>query len=190
LPGMPAGAQPTEEMLAALKTSAAVLRDADIPFALSGGFAAWARGGPATEKDVDLVIRAEDADRALAALEAAGLSTQRPPEGWLVKAWHEDVLIDLIYSPSGYDVDDDILRRADQLSVDGMPMPVLPATEVIVSKLCALNERHLDFEGLLQLTRSLREQLDWDELRRHTEDSPFARAFIHLAEELNIAPSA
>ncbi len=183
---MPTGAKPTEAMLVALKASAAALRDADIPFAVSGGFAAWARGGPASDHDVDLVIRAGDADVALAALQAAGMRTERPPEGWLVKAWHDDVLVDLIHSPSGYEVDDDLLGEAEVLTVDGMEMPVLPVTEVLVSKLCALNERHLDFEGLLQITRSLREQIDWPRLRQQTAESPFARAFLFLASELDI----
>jgi hypothetical protein len=177
---------PIDEMLTALKRTAAALRDAKVPFAVSGGFATWARGGPATEHDVDLVIREEDADRALTALAAAGMRTERPPEGWLVKAWDDGVLVDLIYSPSGYEVDDDVLRRADELSVDGMPMPVLPATEVMISKLCALTERNLDFEGLVQITRSLREQIDWERLRAATGHSPFARAFLLLVEELGI----
>jgi hypothetical protein len=58
-----------------------------------------------------------------------------------------------------------------------------------VSKLCALNERRLDFEGLLQITRALREQVDWERLRRRTADSPFARAFLFLASELGILSS-
>ena len=175
-------------MVNALKRSAAALRDAEIPFAVGGGFATWARGGPASEHDVDLMIRKEDVERAMTALEAAGMRTERPPEGWLVKAWDNGVLIDLIYAPSGYDVDDEVLRRADELSVDGMPMPVLPATEVMVSKLCALTERHLDFEGLLQTTRALREQIDWDRLRARTCHSPFARSFLVLVGELGIGP--
>jgi len=183
---MLAEGKPIEAMLAAMKASAAALRDSGIPFALSGGFAAWARGGPASLHDVDLVIRAEDADAALAALEAAGMRTERPPEGWLVKAWYDDVLVDLIHSPSGYEVDEDLLGQAEEITVDGMPMPVLPITDVLVSKLRSLNERRLDFEGLLQITRALREQVDWERLRRRTSDSPFARAFLFLATELGI----
>src|SRR5205085_11770380 len=88
-------------MLPSLKKAAAALRDADIPFAVGGGFAAWARGGSASDHDVDLMIVESDAERALKTLEAAGMRTGRPPEGWLVKAWDGDVLVDLIYGPSG-----------------------------------------------------------------------------------------
>ena len=52
----------------ALKRAAAALRDADIPFLLGGSLASWARGGPETRHDLDLMIRPEDAERALAAL--------------------------------------------------------------------------------------------------------------------------
>jgi hypothetical protein len=96
------------------------------------------------------------------------------------------VLVDLIHSPSGYESDEDLLDRAEEITVDGMPMPVLPITDVLVSKLRSLNERRLDFEGLLQITRALREQVDWERLRRRTSDSPFARAFLFLVTELGI----
>ena len=57
-----------EIILDTLKKAAGALRDAEVPFALGGGLAVWARGGPETEHDVDLFIQAEDADRALEAL--------------------------------------------------------------------------------------------------------------------------
>ena len=75
---------PTEqnaEILQAMKEAAAALRDNDIHFALAGGLACWARGGPATEHDVDFVIREEDVERALLALRKAGMRTDIPPEG-------------------------------------------------------------------------------------------------------------
>jgi hypothetical protein len=74
--------QQGEDLIDALKRVAAVLRDADIDFALGGGMAAWALGGPPTEHDVDLAIRECDADAAMHALNQAGLQTEVPPEGW------------------------------------------------------------------------------------------------------------
>ena len=38
-----------------LKRSAAALRDAEIPFALAGGLAVWARGGPESDHDLDFL---------------------------------------------------------------------------------------------------------------------------------------
>jgi hypothetical protein len=175
-------------MLTTMKRAAAALRDAGIPFAVGGGFAVWARGGPSSEHDVDLMIREQDAARALDVLGDIGMRTERPPEGWLVKAYDDDVLVDLIYAPSGVDVDDALFARCEEHNVHGMPMPVLPADVVLVSRLLALTEHHLDFEGLLAMARAVREQVAWDEVRERTRSSPYARGFIVLGEELGIIP--
>lgn len=177
-------------MLAALKKAAAALRDADIPFAVGGGFAAWARSGPATDHDVDLFLRRADADRALEVLEAAGMKPERPPEGWLLKAWDDDVLVDLIFAPAGTEVDDDLLARAEVRNVDAMPLPVAAPEDVLVTKLLALSEHNLAYEGPLEVARSLREQLDWHNVAARTASSPYARAFLYLARELGVAPPA
>src|SRR5205085_10081150 len=169
-----------------MKKGADVLQKAEIPFILGGGLAAWARGGPKTEHDVDFMVKPEDADRALEALAAAGLRTERAPEGWLVKAYDGDQLVDLIFNPSSGSVTDEILERAEELEVQAMPMPVARLEAVVVTTLMALTEQGPDFGGVLEIARSLREQIDWDEVRRRTESSPFAKAFFTLAEELQI----
>jgi hypothetical protein len=40
---------------------------------------------------------------------------------------------------------------------------------------------------MLEIARSLREQIDWDELRRRTDESPYAKPFFTLVEELGLA---
>src|SRR5205085_411068 len=98
-----------EELLDAMKEAAAVLQRAEIPFILGGGLAAWARGGPKTEHDVDFMLKREDADTALAEFERGGYRIERPPEGWLYKAWIGDVLVDLIFDPAAGAIDDDTI---------------------------------------------------------------------------------
>lgn len=178
-----------DAMLAALKKAAAALRDTDIPFALAGGFATWARGGPASDHDVDLVILPEDAERALDALTRAGMRAEDPPEEWLVKAWDGDVLVDLIFEPTGLPITREVLDRAEELEVQAMRMPVLPLEDVLVTKLNALSEHALEYEGLLETSRALREQVDWGEVRQRTQGSPFARAFFTMADGLGIVPA-
>ncbi len=65
-------------------------------------------------------------------------------------------------------------------------MRVLRPEDVLVTKLMALTEHTLDYESCLEIARSLREQIDWDDLRRRTGSSPDARAFFTLVEELGI----
>jgi hypothetical protein len=174
----------------ALKRSAAALREAGVPFLLGGSLASWARGGPESRHDLDLMIRPEDVDRALAALQDAGMHPERPPEDWLVKAWDGDTLVDLIFCPKGMVVDDELIARGEVRSVLGMEIGVMALEDVLVTKLMAISEHALRFEGPLRIARALREQVDWDDVRARTADSPFARAFFVLVEGLGIVPAA
>jgi Uncharacterised nucleotidyltransferase len=172
------------------RRASAALRDAGVPHALAGGLAAWARGGPKTEHDVDFLVKPEDAERALQALGEAGMRTERPIEDWLLKAYDDGRLIDLIFSPASGDVTDEVLERADELEVLALSMRVARLEDVLVTKLLALTEQEPEFGGALEIARSLREQIDWDEVRERTAGSPFAAAFFTLVEELGVAPTA
>ena len=44
--------------------------------------------------------------------------------------------------------------------------------------------------GLVGIARSLREQVDWEVVRSRTGESPFARTFFVLLEELDIVSLA
>lgn len=178
------------ELIEAMKKAAALLRDAEIEHMLGGGLAAWARGGPPTEHDVDFYVRPHDAERALQALVEGGLRAERPPEGWLLKAWHGDVLVDLIFNPSGGPVGDEHFERGELLEVMAQPLLVASLNDVIATKLLSINEQEPSFTSVLELARSLREQIDWEVVRERTADSPFAKAFFTLVEELGIVPRA
>jgi predicted nucleotidyltransferase len=180
-----------ERLLDAMKRAGGVLNEAGIPFVLGGGLACWARGGPKTEHDVDFLVKPEDAERAREAFAAAGMRTEKPPEGWLLKAYDDegDVLIDLIFHPRGGEIDDEVFERAEELEVHAMRMKVVPLEDVLVQKLLALSEQQPDYSSVLELARSLREQVDWDEVRERTKDAPFAKAYFILLDELEIVPT-
>jgi hypothetical protein len=181
---------PFSDLENTLKKSAAALREADIPFLLGGSLASWARGGPETRHDLDLVIKPEDAERAVTALEDAGLRPEDPPEEWLVKAWDGDTLVDLIFYPKGTPVDDHLIERGEVMSVLGMEMRVMALEDVLVTKLMALSEHSLRYESLLPIARALRERVDWDDVRARTHQSPWARAFFVMLEGLGVLPEA
>ena len=178
-----------DDMCTTLKKTAAALRDAGVPFMLGGGLAAWVRGGPETDHDLDYMVRPEHAERALAALVEAGLRPERPAESWLLKAWDGGVLVDVIFSPASGEVGDEEFERAEVMEVLALEMPVMALEDIFVTKLVAIDETHLDFKPVLQLARSVREQVDWGAVRERTEGSPFARAFFTLVEELEIVPT-
>ena len=178
------------ELLESMKRAAAALREAEVPHMLGGGLAAWARGGPPTEHDVDFFVREEDADRALQALVDAGMKPERPPEGWLLKAWDGETLVDLIYHPAGGVVDDGYFERAEEIEVAAQTLPVASLGDVLTTKLLAINEQDPDLSSALEMARSLREQIDWEFVRERTAGSPFARAFFTLVEELGVVEPA
>lgn len=187
---MTGASEPFPPIVDSLRRAAAALRDAGIPFALGGSLACWARGGPETTKDLDLMVRPQDAGAALEALEASGMRTERPPEGWLYKAWDDEVPIDLIFELISGRVNDQMLEQADELNVAAMPMLVLRLEEVLTARLLAIDEHHLNYGPLLLIARALREQIDWSELRRRTAASPYARGFFALLEELGVLAPA
>jgi predicted nucleotidyltransferase len=178
-----------DELCSSMKRAAATLRDHGIPFLLAGGLAAWARGGAPREHDVDFAIRPDDVENAAAALTKAGMAIEWPPEGWLIKAIDGEVTVDLIFQPVGCSVDDAMLARADDMEVQAVTMPVMAAEDILVTKLLAMRETYLEFTGVLQVARALREQVDWEAVWERTKDSVFARAFFTLAEGLDIAPA-
>ena len=175
-----------EALLDAMKKAAGALRDAEVPFVLGGGLACWARGAPKTEHDVDFLVRPEDAERAQRALADAGMRTETPPEGWLLKAYDGDVLVDLIFHPQGGPVDDDLFERAEDLEVYATRVKVAALEDVLVQKLLALSEQQPDYSSVLEIARALREQVDWQQVRSRTAESPFAKGYFTLLDELDI----
>ena len=183
---MSSGDNTLNGMVPTLKKAAAALRDAGIPYLVAGGVASWVRGGPSTDHDLDFLIKPVDADRALDTLADVGLRPEKPPEEWLFKAWDGDVLVDLIFCPAGLDVDDELIERGEEREVEAMTMRVLSAEDLLVSKLMAMTEHSINYRSCLEIARALREQIDFGDVRKRTEGSPFGRAFFVIAEGLEI----
>lgn len=173
-------------LLGTMKRAAATLREAEIEFLLGGGLAIWARGGPPTDHDVDLYVREVDALRALDALVDAGFREDRPPEDWLYKAWDDENLVDLIFRPAGGAIEDSHFERATLMEVNAQRLDVASIDDVLVTKLLAMTEQEPDYRSILEVSRSLREQVDWNDVEARTKQSPFARAFFTLGEGLGI----
>jgi predicted nucleotidyltransferase len=183
---MAEGSAPADQLLEAMMHAAAALRDADVPYLLAGSFAVWARGAPPRDTDLDLAVKSDDVARAVAALEAAGMNEKPTPEEWLRKVCEGEVQIDVIFNPAGLEIDDDVLARGDDIEVNGMTFRVMGVDDVMTTKLFAFKEHYLDYESALEWGRMLREQINWDELRRRCQDYPYAKPFFTLAEELGV----
>ncbi|WP_194813507.1 nucleotidyltransferase family protein [Nocardia sp. XZ_19_385] len=177
----------TEELLHALTRTVTTLTGTGIRFAVAGGCAVYARGGPVTHHDVDIFVKPEDTDAAVAALAEEGLRLCEPAEDWLTKVYDGDTLIDVIFRPNNRDVTDELLDRAEEMRIGPTMAPVVSGTDLMVDKLLVFDAHRLDLSPLLHIARDLREQVDWTAVRQQTEHSPYARAFLGLLADLGIA---
>jgi hypothetical protein len=86
----------------------------------------------------------------------------------------------------GVPIDDEVFARAEEVSAWGVPAAAMALEDLLVSKLLALQEHALDYAGPLELSRALRERIDWRQVRDRSSESPYARAFFTLLEELGV----
>jgi len=177
-----------EGLATTLKRVASVLKQAEIPFALGGSCAVYAHGGHSSDHDVDFLIREQDKERALEELAAVGFEVEQPPEDWLVKVFDDGRMVDLIYRPVESPVTDATLADTVMRPVEAINMPVLSATQLMVHKLLSYTQHYCDFATGLPVARSLREQIDWERVRRETAQSPYAEAFLVLLDRLDVVP--
>jgi hypothetical protein len=180
-PGEPVDREVVRDLL---KRTAVALKQAGVPFALCGGYAAWVRGAPEPDHDADFLVPAADAERAAAALADAGLPVVEPAEDWLVKVVTRNAFIDVLWRTCGAPVENDLIERAEELPVLSVHMPVLEASDIIVTKVMALSEHYCDYGRLLPVARAMREQVDWVDVRRRVAGNDFAAVFLVLLERL------
>jgi hypothetical protein len=174
----------------ALKRVAVTLRLGGVAFALAGGYAAWALGGPEPSNDVDFVVAETDADHAASVLSDGGLDVHHPPEDWLFKVASDGAVVDILFRIAGIPVGEEMLGRAHEQEVLSVSMPVVDATDLIVGKLAALNEHACDLSKVLPTARALREQIDWARAEAETKANDVAVACMVLLRRLRVAPES
>jgi hypothetical protein len=168
-----------------LKQVAVALKEVGAPFALAGGYAAWAHGSPEPLHEVDFLVRPQDATRIAEGLDRAGLDVQQPPEDWLFKVRLDGAVVDVIHRVQGSSPEE-VLDAAEELPVLSVRMPVMTATDVATEKLLAMDEHYCDLAAILPPLRALREQIDWQQVRRRTAGAPFAETTLFLLERLEV----
>ena len=170
----------------ALKLVAVALKDGGTPFALTGGYALWARGGPEPDHDVDFVVAEADAPQVAERLAEQGFDVVQPPEDWLFKVYVDHALVDVLFRVSGEPVPRDRFDSVDEIEVESVRMPVLSATELMIDKLNALEEHACDFAKVVPVARAVREQVDWAQVAERTAGNDFAVALLFLLARLGV----
>jgi hypothetical protein len=175
-----------DEIRDLLKRVAVALKEGGVPFALCGGYAAWVRGAPEPDHDADFLVPDEEAERAAKVLSDAGLQVEDPAEDWLTKVVQGNSFVDVLWRTCGRPVESDLIDRAETVPVLSVHMPVLAATDILVTKLMALDEHYCDLARLLPVARALREQVDWATVQREVADNDFAVVFLELLVRLSV----
>jgi hypothetical protein len=172
----------------ALKLVAVALKESEVPFALAGGYALWARGAPEPHHDVDFVVAEEDGQRVAELLAERGLEVVDPPEDWLYKVFVDGAMVDLLFRANGEPVGADYLADCDEMEVESVRMPVLGATRLLTAKLNALDERACDVGRIIPAARAVREQVDWARVARAVSGNVFAEVTLELLARLDVVP--
>jgi hypothetical protein len=177
--------QDSEALRESLKRVAVCLKEIGRPYALTGGYAAWALGAPENAHDVDFLVAPDDVDTIVQQLRERGLEVEQPPEDWLKKVHTDGVVVDLLHRANGFDVADG-LARAQTMAVLSVEMAVLAPTDLVTEKLLALDEHYCDLSKVLPTLRALRERVEWDLVRERCAGAPFAEATLFLLQRLEV----
>jgi len=150
-----------------------VLHQLEVPFVVVGGLAMLEYGRTRVTKDLDLLVYKQDAIRLLDQLKELGYRTQRTDDNWVYHAFKGGQIIDLLFAlgkgflgdPEGVTLNDDMLARARQVSINGTVFLMAAPEDILHSKLLVSWKatRQEDFQDCLLIIRNAK-HLDWNYL--------------------------
>lgn len=161
-------------------------RERGIRFALGGAFAVAAYTGQWRDsKDIDLYVMPEDRAPILdvfAALHLEDYHDRLPYDRrWIARAYAEGVIVDAIWAMANQraQVDDQWLTRGPRVTFRGEELSVIPAEELIWSKIYVLQRDRCDWPHILNILEATAGRLDWDHLvARLGDDTPLLVAVL------------
>ncbi len=148
------------------------LLQAEVPFAVSGGFAFHHHTGIwRTTKDLDLVLTPDAVPRAFEVLVEEGFETYVQDPVWLAKARRGEYFVDLITGVGNatLTVEPFWIDRAEEDAVLDIPCKILAVEEMIASKLFVTRRERFDGADIAHLLRASADSLDWERLGKLTQ---------------------
>jgi hypothetical protein len=154
-----------------LREAVETVEKAGFPFLVLGGLASSLVGRLRWTHDIDFLVRPDDALEVIAALRAAGFTTEETDPVWIYKAFKDNVMVDIIFMVMGGIYLDDEMR-AHSIERD-IPIPSggslrlripSPEDQIVIKGIVHREEtsRHW-FDALAILGRA---ELDWTYLLR------------------------
>lgn len=136
-------------------------------------------------KDVDVIVRPADHERAVDALRRAGFEDyferQNYDRSWIFRGFKEDVIFDVIWALPNHRVliDDPWFERARSFWLRGRLLAAVPAEELIRVKLYVFQRERCDWVDVLNVLAGAVEEIDWRWLvQRMDRDLPLLHAAL------------
>lgn len=144
------------------------LEAAEVPFLAHGALAMAAYTGHwRNTKDIDVVLRPADRDRAIGALQAAGFADYFEREAydrsWIFRGFARDVVFDLIWDLPNHraEIDDAWFDRCRAIDLRGRRVAVVPPEELVRVKLYVMQRERCDWVDVLNVLAGAVDQIDW-----------------------------
>src|ERR687888_779908 len=127
--------------LEVLDDAVRAIQGQEIPYVFVGGIASAVLGRARWTLDLDILIRPNDIERTMRALEEAGFTTAPFNVLWLYKASKNGVVVDvLIRSTGDIYLDEEMLARAERREFEGRQLLIAPPEDVVMMKALAHSE--------------------------------------------------
>lgn len=177
-----------EEQWGVFALGVTALEAAGVPFLVHGALAlATFTGRWRNTKDVDVIVRPPDRERAIDALRRAGFEDyferQSYDRSWIFRGFKEDVIFDVIWDLPNHRVaiDDVWFEHAQAFWLRGRLLAAVPAEEMIRVKLYVMQRERCDWVDILNVLAGAAERIDWHRLvQRMGRDVPLLQAVLAL----------
>ena len=157
---------------------------ADVRYMLGGALALNAYAGIWRDtKDLDVFVPEATVPRVLELLEEASFETEVTDPVWLAKARRGELFADVIHaSHNGTGpVDESWFENATEISILDRRAFVIPAEELILSKIFVVAKDRCDVDDVLHVIFATRGELDWDRIVEKIGDHwELLLAYLHL----------
>ncbi len=157
---------------------------ADLSYMLGGALALNTYTGIWRDtKDLDVFVPERRVARVLDALQRAGFETEIAEPHWLAKARKEEIFVDVIHAndSGAVTVDESWFANAEEIEVLGRRVRVIPAEEMLLSKIFVASRDRWDMSDVLHLIFARRGELDWERILAGVgEHWELLLAYLHL----------
>ena len=136
-------------------------------------------------KDVDVIVRSAERERAIAALRGCGFEDYYEREAydrsWIFRGFKDDVIFDIIWALPNHrvEIDEPWFQRAQPITLRGRKLATVPPEELIRAKLYVFQRHRCDWVDVLNVTAGAVDRIDWKWLvQRMGRDLPLLHGML------------